>query len=210
MPSGRALCLSWLCSGHAQCLQEWPKTRPKQETSITNHCFFFCVSVFCSNVCFLPLDWFLDCNFWAHGPPLGSSWPLLGSFWTQLGPMVLNSGSSKALQEQFLFSLGHLLDQFWRVSCAPWLAFGSFFAWALNMVAWAGTSCCAPCLALVDWGALSTLCLPPFGAVHLDFAVHLVMHWFFEVLYPHRVYSHVMLCNLIMLPSHVDLTIGAH
>ena len=46
--------------------------------------------------------------------------------------------------------------------------------------------------------------------MHLNFALHLVMHWFIEALYPHRAYNHVVLCILIILPFYVDLNQQEH
>ena len=46
--------------------------------------------------------------------------------------------------------------------------------------------------------------------MHLNFALHLVMHWFIEALYPHRAYNHVVLCILIILPFYVDLNTQEH
>ena len=46
--------------------------------------------------------------------------------------------------------------------------------------------------------------------MHLNLALHLVMHWFIEALYPHRAYNHVVLCILIILPFYVDLNQQEH
>ena len=46
--------------------------------------------------------------------------------------------------------------------------------------------------------------------MHLNFALHLVMHCFIEALYPHRAYNNVVLCILIILPFYVDLNQQEH
>ena len=128
---------------------------------------------------------------------LGPTWPLLASNKGVLGASWLPSGGSWGHPGANLALLASIL--------VPPSASGAHLGVSQPLFGTHFQVYRRSWTYLLDVGSAScTLCL------QLCYAMHLVLHWLLDVLHPHSVDNHVVLCILIILSIYVDLNQQEH